>query len=154
MIMVTTTPLTCWGSLKQPLAPLALTWRTRLIAEREHGENRLLFNLSPLRIKVKVTKKVKVEIGETSAVQFVLIQVVMMTKKKMMVIMTTVITWSRAQTWCSCRLLHRAHMTCPSQGRAGKIWWISSIAFAFVFVICCFLCLPEIQNCDPSHEPW
>ena len=58
----------------------------------------MLFNLSPLRIKVKVTKKMKVEIGETPAVQFVPILVVMMTKKKMMVIMTTVITWSRAQT--------------------------------------------------------
>ena len=52
----------------------------------------MLFNLSPLRIKVKVTKQMKVEIGETPAVQFVPILVVMMTQKKMMVIMTTVIT--------------------------------------------------------------
>ena len=51
----------------------------------------MLFNLSPLRIKVKVTKQMKVEIGETPAVQFVPILVVMMTQKKMMVIMTTVI---------------------------------------------------------------
>lgn len=60
---ISTTPLphmAFWGSVKQPLESRALELRTLLICRSEHGENLLLFFLSPdvaLRCKGKVVMK-------------------------------------------------------------------------------------------------